>query len=377
MKQLSLKRIFVLAFFFITSWILLNKNICAESPYIYNCILTSQTPSPAISPNFTSTPAVTPVLTITTVPSSVPSSVPTATIPVNNTCVVGGTTINKGEGVCNEKTNTVSLCEGNNQMTDKPNYCGSGQVCRSQTGNFQVKCEAACQLKMGSGVTTKADLVILAEDYGSYSEFLAGVDKAVAAINKTNLGTARLGKINLWALLDLNQTFFKGFNCPTSGGQTVACWDHLKAFTLAASKCGGDSYLVFNNDTHRTGSVGGISIWGGTYIYNFALDQPTVPHELGHSLIGLMDEYSFGIAAPAGAIAGINCSELGSASQTTPCPKWATRFPNVGCYPRCGYTNFYRPADRSIMDRGGTGAVYDFNEPSLVDGWDEMLKLFP
>lgn len=234
----------------------------------------------------------------------------------------------------------------------------------------------SCILKMGNGERSKADLVVLAEDYNSLDDFLAAVDKAVVALAKTNLGPTRLGKINLWAHTDLTQTYFQGYDCPTSGRLSAACWDHMKAFTVAASKCGGDSYLVFNNDTRRVGSIGGISIWGGTYIYNFALDEPTVPHELGHSLAGLMDEYSFGVEAPQGQIAGINCSEIGSANQSIPCPKWADKFPNVGCFQRCGYTNFFRPTDRSIMDRGGSGAVYEFNEPSLVDGWDEVLKFF-
>jgi len=359
--------IFAAIVLFILLWIFSNKNISAESPYIYSCPANINTPTPA------TILSVTPTIS----PSLIPSTDPTPTSSIANTCLVGGTTINKGEGICDEKANLVTQCEGNNQMIQKPNFCGTGQVCRTQTNNFQIKCDSTCQLKLGTGMSNKADLVVLAEDYNSHSEFLAAVDKAVVAMNKTNLSEVRLGKFNLWALLDLNQTFFQGFNCPTAGGATVACWDHMKAFNLAASKCGGDSYLVFNNDTHRTGSVGGISIWGGTYIYNFALDQPTVPHELGHSLAGLMDEYSFGIAAPSGSVAGINCSSTGSASETTPCPKWAGKFPNVGCYLRCGYTNFYRPTFRSIMDRGGTGAVYEFNEPSLVDGWDEMLKLFP
>lgn len=331
----------------------------------------SPTQTPTSPPNPTLTESPTPTQT------PIPSLTPTPTSSLANSCVVGNSTINKGEGTCDEKTDTVTLCEGNNQMVQKPNFCGAGQVCRSTAGSYQVKCDATCQLKLGSGDKLKADLVVLSEDYDSYNDFLSSLDKAVNAINRTNLGSTRLSKINLWGLLDLNQTYFLGFNCPTAGGLVVACWDHNKAFAAASSKCGGDTYMVINNDTHRVGSVAGIAIWGGTYIYRFGLDYPTVPHELGHSMAGLVDEYSFGIAAPPGAIAGINCSDSGSSGQTTPCPKWATKFPNVGCYKRCGFTDFYRPAQRSIMDRGGSGAVYDFNEPSLVDGWDEVLKLFP
>jgi len=296
---------------------------------------------------------------------------------VSDTCRAGSKTLVKGEGICDERTNAVNLCEGNNQMVAKQNYCGTGRVCRNQTNSNQIKCEAVCQLRMGTGdIQTKADLVALAEDYKSHDEFITAVDKGVMALTKTNLGPERLGKINVWALLDLNQSYFQGFNCPTPKGSLVACWNYAKAAQYALSTCGGDIHLILNNDTHRIGSVGGIAIWGSAYIYNFAFDYPTVPHELGHAMAGLSDEYSFGIAALPGTKEGINCAPLGSSSQTTPCPKWAARFPNTGCYPRCGYTNFFRPMQKSIMDRGGANASYDFNEPSLVDGWDEVLKYF-
>ncbi len=312
-----------------------------------------------------------------TTPSVTTTVSPTPTSSASQTCAVGSANINLGEGTCDEKTNTVTVCESNNQMVQKPNFCGVGRVCRSQPGSYQIKCDAACQLKMGSGDQAKADLVVLSEDYATYDDFLSSVDKAVNALNRTNLGPTRLGKINLWALLDLNQTYFQGFDCPTPQGLAVACWDNAKAASIATSRCGAEALMIFNNDTHRVGSVAGIAIWGSAYIFRFGLDYPTVPHELGHSLAGLFDEYSFGVAAPPGALDGINCSNAGSSSQTSPCPKWAAKFPNVGCYRTCGFTNFYRPAQRSIMDRGGANAVYDFNEPSLVDGWDEVLKSFP
>ena len=357
----------------------------SSSPYFWNCSIPRSTliPTPITPPVGILTPTATPTLIPSQIPTQTPTPIPTSTsIPtptniVAESCNFGGATLKKGEGVCDEKTNLVTVCEGSNQMVEKANFCGSSQVCRTQTGNYQIKCDDSCQLKLGSGDRSKADMVVLSEDYGNYNEFLSGVDKAVNAINRTNLGQARLGKINVWALLDLTQTYFQGFNCPSPIGSVVACWDHNKAMSIAMSKCGGDTYMVFNNDTHRVGSVAGIAIWGGTYIYRFALDLPTVPHELGHSMAGLVDEYSFGTSAPAGAVAGINCSDTGTQSETIPCPKWAGRFSNTGCYQRCGYTDFYRPTVRSIMDRSGSGAVYDFNEPSLVDGWDEVLKYFP
>ena len=376
----------MIAVMLLAAFMFVSSSFASTPGRYFICSLPTQTPTPPTIPTSTSTPipTQTPIPTLTSTPSvtpiptqtPIPTLTPTPTSSILNTCIVGNNTINKGEGLCNEKTNIVTVCEGNNQMVQKQNFCGTGQVCRSTVGSFQIKCEAACLLKLGTGAQTKADLVVLSEDYNSYNDFLSSVDKAVNALNRTNMGTTRLGKINLWALLDLNQTYFQGFNCPTPQGSVVACWDHNKAMSVAMSRCGGDTYSIFNNDTHRTGSVGGIAIWGGNYIFRFALDFPTFPHELGHSMVGLRDEYSFGVAAPPGTNAGINCSDKGSQSQTSPCPKWAAKFPNVGCYPRCGYTNFYRPSVRSIMDRGGSGAVYDFNEPSLVDGWDDILKFF-
>ena len=150
----------------------------------------------------------------------------------------------------------------------------------------------------------------MAEDFSSQSEFLNSVDRSISALRRSNLGAQRLDKFNIWAFLDLTQTFFTGFNCQSPGGIQAACWDHQKALATAMSRCGGDTYLIINNDTHRAGSVAGAAVWGGVYAYKYALDYPTVPHELGHSLVGLWDEYSFGIPAPAGAVAGFNCFSI-------------------------------------------------------------------
>lgn len=313
----------ILALGFILISVFLVNNVFAESPYFYNCLMpylsptnqpTQIPPSPTLIPSVTGIPTV----TLTPVPANSPTNTPSPTpTPVNN-----------------------------------------------------------CLLKTGTGSPTKLDLVFMAEDFSNQNEFLNSVDRSINALRKSNLGNQRLDKFNIWVLLDLNQTFFTGFNCSSPGGIQAACWDHSKALAMAMSRCGGDTYLIINNDTHRSGSVAGAAVWGGIYAYRFALDYPTVPHELGHSLVNLWDEYSFNTTAPPGARAGINCAETGSANQSTPCPKWAAKFPNTGCYQRCGFTDFFRPMQRSIMDRGGVNAVFEFNEPSLIDGWDQMLKNF-
>lgn len=315
-------RIFLTLGFFLVSFFL-TENICAESPYFYNC-LTSQL-TPTVQP--TQMP-----LSPTAVPSA--TSVPTTTL--------------------------TPIPTGNPTLTMTPTP--------TPVNN--------CLLKMGTGSSAKLDLVFMAEDFTNQNEFFTSVDRSINALRRSNLGAQRLDKFNIWVLLDLNQTFFTGFNCSSPGGIQAACWDHSKALAMAMSRCGGDTYVIINNDTRRTASVAGAAVWGGVYAYKFALDYPTIPHELGHSLVALWDEYSFNTTAPPGASAGINCAETGSGNQSTPCPKWAAAFPNTGCYQRCGYTDFYRPMQRSIMDRGGVNAVFDFNEPSLINGWDEMLKNF-
>src|SRR3989344_5558498 len=131
-----------------------------SSPYFWNCSIPRSTLTPTLitPPVETLTPTKVP----TQIPTQIPTltSIPTPTSTVAETCNIGSATIKKGEGVCDEKTNVVTVCEGNNQMVHKPNFCGAGQVCQTQPGSYQIKCDAACQLKRGTGVRSKADLVV-------------------------------------------------------------------------------------------------------------------------------------------------------------------------------------------------------------------------
>ncbi len=68
-------------------------------------------------------------------------------------------------------------------------------------------------------------------------------------------------------------------------------------------------------------------------------------HELGHSLVGLGDEYSYG--APSSATPRNNCTLN---ADDPPWSAWLDE-PGVSAFPVCGYTNQHRPTDSSCMMR--------------------------
>ncbi len=243
----------------------------------------------------------------------------------------------------------------------------------------------SCKLLMGNGdKDNKFDIVFLADNYNNLSDFLSDSAISVQKIQQTNLGLSRLSKLDVWVYQDISQTYYQNDYTDPPTGRTFIIWDINKADQIARN-CAGDISVVFYNNRNDyadryfavTGRQEGLR---SIFAYSRALPYITVPHELGHGIADLVDEYPFlspqgiPLQAPWGTDPGINCSSASSNSPTTPCPIWANQFPQVGCYQRCGWANYYRPATKSIMDGGGFGEVYTFNDPSLINGWDVNLK---
>jgi|GEM_PF-1984573 len=79
----------------------------------------------------------------------------------------------------------------------------------------------------------------------------------------------------------------------------------------------------------------------------------TTVHEFGHSFGGLHDEYSFNshyIVGVPGPLEIPNCDN-------SPCNKWNSSIPGSQCIPVCGYTDWYRAYDNTIM-----GSHYSLDE---------------
>lgn len=113
-------------------------------------------------------------------------------------------------------------------------------------------------------------------------------------------------------------------------------------------------YVLYN------GPYGGFAYLGATLAYGTnatgmatTVKQGLFIHELaGHTLGGLMDEYSYGTT---GASYAPNCSDSSS------CPAWNT-ITGLGCFSSCGFTNLYRATDNaSVMNTAFLNGIINFD----------------
>lgn len=115
----------------------------------------------------------------------------------------------------------------------------------------------------------------------------------------------------------------------------VCCDDEAVVAAVDAAVPDADGILVLVNDpayggsggfTYATASVGPDGVW-------------IAAHELGHSLVGLWDEYSYGVS---GDEEGPNCA-------ADPNGSWDAWLPEVGSFPECSFTNLHRPTEADCM----------------------------
>lgn len=120
----------------------------------------------------------------------------------------------------------------------------------------------------------------------------------------------------------------------------VCCDDDVVLRTVEEALSGADGILVLLNDDEYGGS-GGFNY--ATAYVGPAEGREVAAHELGHSLVGLWDEYEYGVA---GSKQGPNCSEL-------PTGHWDDWLGSrgVSAFPGCSFSNLYRPTDEGCMMR--------------------------
>ncbi len=262
-------------------------------------------------------------------------------------------------------------------------------------------------LEINGNERDKYDLVFLSSGYTDYDSFETDAKKAVQAIKNTNLGSTILNKFNFKLHTQLSGLFELDHcsNIDPSNSSDWPCWDRPQA-GYASLRCNGDGYLIIIHTAKfpesTTQAKEDIKKWGGgllglsygpghASVFRYVFDsapfrdpwENTVPHELGHSIGLLHDEYITANIAPATYVAPLNCSENPSTSrsESSACPKWETDFPTVGCYGGCYYTNWFRSSQYSIMgddfdpNRDGGYLHKTFNAPSLKM-WEEAMKNF-
>ena len=212
----------------------------------------------------------------------------------------------------------------------------------------------------------KYNLVILPAGYPSLDSFLSDVKTAVASIDKTNLDINTRNKINIWAYKDTSIDLQAGNHCELGG----LCLNQTAAQSYKQA-CGGDGYIVLYN--YQKEENGEAMVCGGEALStNVVVDggfRP-FPHELGHSIACLNDEYT--ITNGGREEVRINCSTSSSNNQNIACPGWE-HYNGAGCFQGCGLTTqLYKSTEKSSMNHLDDFS-WQLNGPSL-EGWKVALQ---
>lgn len=201
-------------------------------------------------------------------------------------------------------------------------------------------------------------------------------ERAIQALSTTNLSEHEddlLKKMN-WYVLNIHHPDFpiENFRQFEGGGR-----DDLIDFGIEANYCGRDRFMIMLKGENQGGfavrGLGGV-VWSESILG----DGLTFAHEWGHAAGDLMDEY----AGAANTILSANCTTTPSdhvytSNYTEPCPQWDCQEINcspkaqqllqgMGCYPRCGASNYYRPLENSVMDNLDRPGNTIFSGPALV-----------
>lgn len=228
---------------------------------------------------------------------------------------------------------------------------------------------------------SKLDWIFLADGYADQNDFRTEVMDNIKALKETNLGTERLNKINFWIAPEVTVQDYK----VNSSG-----WDR-KAASEQSRACQSNAYTIIttNEDAAFGGGWLGLGYLGeGSSIvlhtnlsdkYNekYKLSHYIAAHEAGHMIANLGDAYPFSkdgkpINSGNGDVPPINCSIERASKEDKPCPRWEKyNDPTVECIQICGFDNWFKSSDSSIMG----GWSHDFDRPSR-EGWDFALRDF-
>lgn len=222
-----------------------------------------------------------------------------------------------------------------------------------------------CPNLEGSGSLT---LVIIPDHYTSLDEFATDAQTAVNNLKNTNLPGSILNKFTFRYSSDIT----KDYNIHIDP-QNIDL--NLSLARLTQQDCDGDAFLILSKKYPTIASsagAGGFSIISANMAVVFQHSLFVVPHELGHGLPGLFDEYNLGVKSQEAA----NYYNCAGADQAR-CQEWQQAFPNdnnIGCYQTCGYRDWYRSTQFSAMNNNPSFMNY-YNPPSLKM-WTDFMNLY-
>lgn len=212
-----------------------------------------------------------------------------------------------------------------------------------------------CKHIIGTGATR---VLFIPDKFSSPSEFANLTSQAIDNIKSTNLGDL----YNNFSFIAYNK-FDGSYGCHDGisfpGGKQFGCQD-VATIRQTMATCGANSALIISD----TPGLGGYSVQGSGFA---SIKKGTITfaaHELGHAIATLDDEYPFGRATRR-KDPGPNCSVSRS------CP-WQIKYPSLGCIPGCGFSNWYKPTEKSVMNKNQNKDNI-WNAISL-DAWEDAMK---
>ena len=223
---------------------------------------------------------------------------------------------------------------------------------------------ANCPVIEGNGELT---LVIIADKYTDLAEFQNDALLAVESLKRTNLSDSILSKFTFRYSSDISKDY--GVYIDEQSADL-----NMSLARLTQQDCQGDAFLIISKKYPTKESsfgVGGFSMIGNMMAVVFKHSLFVTPHELGHALPGLFDEYDLDISSNTEA-QYYNCA----GPDKVRCQEWQQQFPNdsnIGCFPVCGYRNWYRSTQFSVMNNNPQYMNY-YNPPS-IKMWEDFMNL--
>jgi MYXO-CTERM domain-containing protein len=204
----------------------------------------------------------------------------------------------------------------------------------------------------------RLDLVVLGDGYTAdqLGDFAADTDWIIAYLLEREPYGAYKGLFNIWRVdlastdsgvshreiepaVDRETALGCYYGCADIA-RLVCCDDDAVLSTVAQTVPDAEGVLVLINDP-AYGGAGGFNY--ATAYVGEADGRQVAAHELGHSLIGLWDEYGYGIA---GTGDGPNCASDPAGHW----PSWEGT-DGVASFQECTYIDHYRPTENQCMMR--------------------------
>lgn len=213
--------------------------------------------------------------------------------------------------------------------------------------------DGAVEVSVSGDADERLDMLFLAEGYTAdeLDTFADDVESMAGYLMAVPPYDAYTGLVNVWRVDSVSNVSGAGesgapkdtaYGCYYYCGgieRLLCCTDSKVISAINTYLPDADGVLVAVNSS-KYGGAGGTT-YGTSYNGTYA--QQVASHEIGHSLIGLWDEYSYGYSG-SGAD-GPNCSSDGTGGAWE---QWLD-VEGVDAYEVCSYTNYYRPTNNSCM----------------------------